>query len=156
MLALRGYWQHKTTLEMIFWCNLWSYFCCHTSYKKGYNPPLDPFHVPLQFTLLSVKYNQEIIYYTCRYTYFYILSTVVGKVSSVAWAVPCHWRGLRLQLDSQPLEGDGASSWCWLSPCSGSSDRKLGKVCARGMNVIARPVPGGKKNGEGDIFRGVK
>lgn len=89
--------------------------------------------------------HQEMIYYTCHYTYFYILSTVVGKVSSFGGAIVCHWWGLRLQLDSQPLEGDGASSWCWLSSRSGSSDRKLGNVCARGMKVIVRPLPAGKK-----------
>lgn len=99
-------------------------------------------HVPLalQLTLL-LKYHQEMIYYTCHYTYFYILSTVVGKVSSFGRAALCHWRGLRLQLDSQPLEGDGASSWRCLSPCSASSDRKLGNVCARGIKVIVRPDP---------------
>lgn len=80
-------------------------------------------------------------YITRHYTYFYIFSTVVGKLSSFDGAILCHWRGLRLQLDSLPLEGDGATSWCWLSSCSGSSDRKLGNVCARGIKVIDRPVP---------------
>lgn len=84
----------------------------------------------------------------CHYTYFYILSTIVGKVSGFDGATPCHWSGLRLQLDSQPLEGDGASSCCWLSSGSVSSDRKLGNVCARGMKVIVRPLPVGKKKGE--------
>lgn len=92
--------------------------------------------------------HQELIYYMCHYTYFYILSTIVGKVSGFDGAKPCHWSGLRLQLDSQPLEGDGASSCCWLSSGSVSSDRKLGNVCARGMKVIVRPLPVGKKRRE--------
>lgn len=85
----------------------------------------------------------------CHYTYFYILSTIVGKVSGFDGATLCHWSGLRLQPDSQPLEGDGASSCCWLSSGSVSSDRKLGNVCARGMKVIVRPLPvgGGERRG---------
>lgn len=133
--------QHNDNIKHIktltFWCNLWNYCCCYKTHKKVLFQ--GPFHVPLalQLTLLF-KYHQEIIYYTCHYTYFYILSTVVGKVSSFGGAILCHWRGLRLQLDSQPLEGDGASSWCWLSSCS--SDRKLGNVCARGIKVIVSPL----------------
>lgn len=69
-------------------------------------------------------------------------------MSCFGGATLCHWSGLRLQLASQPLEGDGASSCGWLSSRSGSSDRKLGNVCARGMKVIVRPLPVGKKSGE--------
>lgn len=80
----------------------------------------------------------------------YIISTSFlqswVEVSRFGGAAPCHWSGLMLQLDSQPLEGDGVSSCCWRSSRSVSSDRKLGNVCARGMKVIVRPLPvGGEK-----------
>lgn len=68
-------------------------------------------------------------------------------------AALCHWRGLSLQLSSQPLEGGVASSWRSPSSCSGSRDRKLGNVCARGMNVMVRPLPARKRKYERSVKR---
>lgn len=130
-----------------FWCNLGSYCCCHTTYKqktKNRAPPSWWTTLRVLHSLYSWHYCLSITwkwYITRHYTYFYIFSTVVGKVSSFGWTILCHWRGLRLQLDSPSLEGDGVTCWCCLSSCSGSSDRKQGNVCARGIKVIDRPVP---------------
>lgn len=166
MLLKRGSCWLKTRFKGFLVQYLTLLLLSHNIQKKGHHPfagDLFMYHSPYSWHYcfsITKKW-----YITRHYTYFYILYSG-GKSVQFWWSNSCHWRGLRLQLDSQPLEGDGASSWCWLSSCSCSSDRKLGNVCARGIKVIVMLVPvGGGGGGEGrgerrktqlNIFKGMK
>ena len=59
----------------------------HSTHKN--HPFSGSFSSPTRPTVDTIV-HQEMIYYTCPYTYFYNLSTAEGKVSSRGRAILCH------------------------------------------------------------------